>query len=34
MAKYGIGEARFEGTTFVEVAIECMDEPGEEFFFL
>ena len=33
MAQYGIGEARFEGTTLVEVAIQCMDEPGEEFIY-
>ena len=33
MAQYGIGEARFEGATLVEVAIQCMDEPGEEFLY-
>jgi hypothetical protein len=31
MAKYAIGEARFEDQTLVEVAIQCMDEPGEPF---
>jgi hypothetical protein len=33
MAQYGIGEARFEGKTLVEVAIQCLDEPGEEFLY-
>lgn len=33
MALYGIGEARFEGTTLVEVAIQCMDEPDGPFLY-
>jgi hypothetical protein len=33
MAKYVIGEARFEGETLVEVAIQCIDEPDGPFLF-
>ena len=33
MSQYGICEARFEGKALVEVAIQCLDEPGEEFLY-